>query len=90
MKKADFQDGNKGFIIRAEHNTDATPVNIRIVEVRLSKYFHGKKTLVFDAKGNPYEVEPKDVFYTRWGARAKILRFLSAQHQKIMKGEVAK
>lgn len=89
MKKADFQDGATGFIVRADHNTDATPVNIRIIKVRLSKYFYGKKTLVFDAKSHPYEVEPKDVFYTQWGARKKILSFLSKQHQKIMKGVVA-
>lgn len=84
MKRTDFQDGNKGFIIRAVHNTDATPVNIRIIEVRLSKYFHGKKTVVFDAKTNAFEVEPKDVFYNRKDARKKVLSFLSAQHQKHM------
>ena len=88
MKRTDFQDGKKGFIIRAVHNTDATPVNIRIIEVRLSKHFHGKKTLVFDAKSNPYEVEPKDVLYTRETARIRVLGFLSKQHQKFMKGVV--
>ena len=88
MKRTDFQDGNKGFIIRAVHNTDATPVNIRIIEVRLSKYFHGNKTVVFDAKSEAYEVAPKDVFYNRKDARKKVLSFLSAQHQKFMQGVV--
>ena len=82
MKRTDFQDGKKGFIIRAVHNTDATPVNIRIIEVRISKY--GTKFVVFDAKGDAYEVAPKDVFYNRKDARKKILSFLSAQHQKFM------
>ena len=35
MKKADFVRGAKGFIIRADHKSDATPENIRILKITL-------------------------------------------------------
>ena len=91
MKRTDFQDGKKGFIIRAVHNTDATPVNIRIVEVELLHKCRKTINIVYDPVENRnYSVEAGDLFYNREDARKRILRFLSKQHQKFMKGVVGK
>lgn len=89
MKRSDMKPGRTGLIIVAEHNSDATPVDIRIVEVELLHNCSKSFNIVYDPVGNRnYSVEAKDVFYTRADARKRILRFLSAQHQKFMKGTV--
>lgn len=91
MKLDDMKPGRHGLIILGEHNTDATPVNIRIVDVDL--LHKGKKgiNIVYDPVENRnYAVGPEDLFYNREEARKRILRFLSKQHQKFMKGVVGK
>ena len=91
MKRSDMNPGRHGLIIRAEHNTDATPVNIRIVEVELLHKCRKGINIVYDPVENRnYSVEPKDLFYNREDARKRILSFLSKQHQKFMKGVVGK
>ena len=89
MKRSDMQHGRHGLIIRAEHSTDATPVNIRIIEVELLHKCNKEINIVYDPVGNRnYSVKPKDLFYNREDARKRILSFLSKQHQRYMKGVV--
>jgi len=89
MKRTDMKAGKKGLIIVADHNSDATPVNIRIVEVELLHNCNKSFNIVYDPVGNRnYSVKAKDLFYSRADARKRILSFLSKQHQKYMKGTV--
>ena len=91
MKRSDMRAGKKGLIIVADHNSDATPVNIRIVEVELLHNCNKSFNIVYDPVGNRnFCVKAKDLFYSRADARKRILSFLSKQHQKYMKGTVEK
>ena len=82
MKKADFVRGAKGFIIRADHKSDATPENIRILKITLCGDIKDK-LFGIDFFGNIYEVNAGDVFYSFEAAKKYALRFLSKMYRKL-------
>ena len=82
MKQADMKNGAKGFILRVDHKSDATPCNIRIVKVEIK----GAKGDVFafdPIDEQIYSVEAKDVFYTFEDAKKYALRVLSKMYRKL-------
>lgn len=88
MKTTDFINGAKGFIVRADHKSDATPCNIRIIGIVIN----GKTGDLFaydPIDEQIYSVEPKDVFYTFEEAKKYTLRFLSKMYHKIEKEKEA-
>jgi len=87
MKKADFTKGRRGFIIRMCGGGAKLPdIHIHEVEVmgsRSANYvwdFASEQSVVID--------DLRDMYYNRADAKKAVLRYLSKQHQKFMKGAV--
>ena len=84
MRKADFKKGRRGFIIRMYGDTKLSDIHINEVEVmgsRSANYvwdFANEQSVIID--------DLRDMYYNREDARKAVLRYLSKQYKKFMKG----
>ena len=87
MKKADFTKGRRGFIIRMYGDTKLS--DIHISEVEVEGYRDGYAYVWDWANEQSVLIDDlRDVYYNREDAKKAVLRYLSKQHQKFMKGAV--
>ena len=84
MRKADFTKGRRGFIIRMYGDAKLSDIHIHEVEVmgsRSANYvwdFANEQSVIID--------DLRDMYYNREDARKAVLRYLSKQYKKFMKG----
>lgn len=87
MNRKDFKPGAKGYIVRMYGSVGLPDIHINEVHI---EGFRDGDAFVYD-KCN-YEVlqivDLRDVYYNRADAKKAVLRYLSKQHQKFMKGAV--
>ena len=85
MNRKDFKQGKKGYIVRMYGSVGLPDIHINEVQI---EGFRDGDAFVYDICN--YSViqihDLRDVYYTRAEAKKAVLRYLSKQHQKFMKG----